>query len=374
MKRILFFAVMLSLAAGCGRNKSDAGLDASARALDLSSCEQVTDLSDYIADVKIVRLAPEPVIYSGSGKILTYDGKFIVLSDSFVEYNADGSLSKTIGRVGRGPGEFVAVTDFCIDDAAGQLVCLTPDNKVLRYSLADGSLVKELPTVLRMNTDAIFPLENGAFAIFCSEPVQEGDALPGKVKIFDADGNLTEELLPTAEVCIPMGFRPVSAQSCGNAYTLSFAAVPSRVYEVADGSLSPLADMDFGDRNLPSDYFGDGGDVWGKLGELFENDYFKCPSVCHTEDLYYVSPYGKDSSVWNFISDGKKGIFWQSSSFDTSAPLSFSAADDGYFYFAYTEYGLEETQDPLKKYLIDECGLVLGEDDNMAIVGVKFRL
>ena len=132
MKRILFFAAMLSLAAGCGRNKSDAGLDASARALDLSSCEQVTDLSDYIADVKIVRLAPEPVIYSGSGKILTYDGKFIVLSDSFVEYNADGSLSKTIGRVGRGPGEFVAVTDFCIDDAAGQLVCLTPDNKVLR--------------------------------------------------------------------------------------------------------------------------------------------------------------------------------------------------------------------------------------------------
>ena len=326
MKRILFFAAMLSLAAGCGRNKSDAGLDASARALDLSSCEQVTDLSDYIADVKIVRLAPEPVIYSGSGKILTYDGKFIVLSDSFVEYNADGSL------------------------------------------------VKELPTVLRMNTDAIFPLENGAFAIFCSEPVQEGDTLPGKVKIFDADGNLTEELLPTAEVCIPMGFRPVSAQSCGNSYTLSFAAVPSTAYEVSGGKITPLVDMDFGSRNLPSDYFGDGGDVWSKIGELFENDYFKCPSVCHTEDLYYVSPYGKDSSVWNFISDGRKGIYWQSSSLDTSAPLSFSAADDGYFYFAYTEYGLEETQDPLKKYLIDECGLVLGEDDNMAIVGVKFRL
>ena len=286
----------------------------------------MTDLSDYIADVKIVRLAPEPVIYSGSGKILTYDGKFIVLSDSFVEYNADGSL------------------------------------------------VKELPTVLRMNTDAIFPLENGAFAIFCSEPVQEGDTLPGKVKIFDADGNLTEELLPTAEVCIPMGFRPVSAQSCGNSYTLSFAAVPSTAYEVSGGKITPLVDMDFGSRNLPSDYFGDGGDVWSKIGELFENDYFKCPSVCHTEDLYYVSPYGKDSSVWNFISDGRKGIYWQSSSFDTSAPLSFSAADDGYFYFAYTEYGLEETQDPLKKYLIDECGLVLGEDDNMAIVGVKFRL
>ena len=345
-----------------------------ARALDLASCEQVTDLSDYIADVKIVRLAPEPVIYSGSGKILTYDGKFIVLSDSFVEYNADGSFSKTIGRVGRGPGEFVAVTDFCVDDEAGQLVCLTPDNKVLRYSLEDGSLVKELPTVLRMNTDAIFPLENRAFAIFCSEPVQEGDALPGKVKIFDADGNLTEELLPTAEVCIPMGFRPVSAQSCGNAYTLSFAAVPSTAYEVSGGKITPLVDMDFGSRNLPSDYFGDGGDVWSKIGELFENDYFKCPSVCHTEDLYYVSPYGKDSSVWNFISDGRKGIYWQSSSSDTQAPLSFSAADDGYFYFAYTEYGLEETQDPLKKYLIDECGLVLGEDDNMAIVGVKFRL
>ena len=158
MKRILFFAAMLSLAAACGGNKSDAGLDASARALDLASCEQVTDLSDYIADVKIVRLAPEPVIYSGSGKILTYDGRFIVLSDSFVEYNADGSFSKTIGRVGRGPGEFVAVTDFCVDDEAGQLVCLTPDNKVLRYSLEDGCLVKELPTVLRMNTDAIFPL------------------------------------------------------------------------------------------------------------------------------------------------------------------------------------------------------------------------
>lgn len=374
MKRILFFAVMLSLAAGCGRNKSDAGLDAPAPMLDLASCGQVTDLTDYIADVKIVRLAPEPVIYSGAGKILTYDGKFIVLSDSFVEYNADGSLSKTIGRVGRGPGEFVGVTDFCIDDAAGQLVCLTPDNKVLRYSLADGSLVKELPTVLRMNTDAIFPLENGAFAIFCSEPVQEGDALPGKVKIFDADGNLVEELLPTAEVCIPMGFRPVSAQSCGNAYTLSFAAVPSTAYEVSGGKITPLVDIDFGSRNLPADYFGDGGDVWGKIGELFENDYFKCPSVCHTEDLYYVSPYGKDSSVWNFISDGKKGIYWQSSSSDTQAPLSFCAADDGYFYFAYTEYGLEQTQDPLKKYLIDECGLVLGENENIAIVGVKFRL
>lgn len=148
---------MLSLAAGCNRNKSDSGLEVSAPVLDLaSSCEQVSDLSDYIADVRIVRLAAEPVIYSGSGKILTYDGK--------------------------------------------------------------------------------------------------------------------------------------------------------------------------------------------------------------------------DSSVWNFISDGKKGIYWQSSSSDTQAPLSFCAADDGYFYFAYTEYGLEQTQDPLKKYLIDECGLVLGENENIAIVGVKFRL
>lgn len=49
---------MLSLAAACDRNKSDAGLDAPAPVLDLASCEQVTDLSDYIADVKIVRLAP----------------------------------------------------------------------------------------------------------------------------------------------------------------------------------------------------------------------------------------------------------------------------------------------------------------------------
>lgn len=375
MKRILFLAAMLSLAAGCNRNKSDSGLDVPAPVLDLaSSCKQVSDLSDYIADVRIVRLAAEPVIYSGSGKILTYDGKFIILSDSFVEYNSDGSFSKTIGRVGRGPGEFVAVTDFCVDDEAGHLVCLTPDNKVLRYSLADGNLVKELPTVLRMNTDAIFPLDNGSFAIFCSEPAQETDALPGKVKIFDSDGNMTGDLLPTEEVCIPMGFRSVSAQSCDNSYTLSFAAVPSTAYDVSGGTITPLVDIDFGSRNLPADYFGDGGDIWVKIGELFENDYFKCPSVCHTEDLYYVSPYGKDSSVWNFISDGKKGIYWQSSSSDTQAPLSFSAADDGYFYFAYTEYDLEETQDPLKKYLIDECGLVLGRNDNIAIVGVKFKL
>lgn len=375
MKRVVCFALMLAVAAGCNRTKSNADLDASAPVLDLaSSCEQVSDLSDYIADVKIVRLAPEPAIYSGAGKILTRDGKFLILSDNFVEYNADGSFSKTIGRVGRGPGEFVAVTDFCIDDEAGQLICLAPDNKVLRYSLEDGSLVSELPTVLRMNTDAIFPLDNGSFAIFCSEPEQEGDAVHGKVKIFDAGGNLTEEVLPSTEVCVPMGFRSVSAQGCDNSYSLSFAAVPSTAYEVSEGVIAPLVNVDFGSRNLPANYFGEGGDVWSKIGDLFENDYFKCPLVCRTEDLYYVSPYGKDSSVWNYISDGKKGICWQSSSSDPQAPLFFSAADDEYFYFAYMDYGLEETRDPLKKYLIDECGLVLGEDDNMAIVGVKFKL
>ena len=52
----------------------------------------------------------------------------------------------------------------------------------------------------------------------------------------------------------------------------------------------------------------------------------------------------------------------------------FLAADKEYYYFLYLEYGHSETTDPLKRYVIDKTGLELKDNDNPAVIKVKFKI
>lgn len=358
---------------GCAGRTSRIMTGGNCGSLDLmSACPEIKDLAGHIEDVLLIQLSSDSVFLSGVPKMLHYGSKLILFSNELFEFNSDGSFSKTIGRKGRGPGEYVHLNDVALDLENNQLLALTHQNVLLRYSLTTGAAEDETKLDIKASTNGIIPLSKGHFAVFQANPPQ--DTCAYRLLVFDKNGQLTDRALATdGDFCISMGFRPFVYQSKDKDYSLTFG--PSSCYSyVSDGErIAPSAYLDFGSNTLPEDFFKKYTNPWNGVAEAFQEDFFKSAVMLETDGLRYVSAYGKDSSVWNFITDGERGFRWRSIP-DTAAPMQALCADEEYLYFLFSEVALDDSEDPLKKYLIEKHSVRLTPEDNPVVVKVKFVL
>lgn len=372
--KLLTFLSVVACLCSCSSKSSQYLKEGNCPSLDLiSACPEAKDLSTYIKDIQLIPLSSDSVFIAGTPKLLHYDSKIIILSDKLYEFNSDGSFSKIIGRQGRGPGEYVHLNDIALDLENNQLLALTHQNTLLRYSLATGEAEQEQQLDIKASTSGLIPLSGGRVAVFIANPPQQ-DTCAYRLMVFDKNGALTEKALSTqGDFCISMGFRQFIYQVKDNSYSLTFS--PSSCYSyLSDGEkLSSSVYLDFGSKALPEDFFSQYTDPWGGISEAFKADRFKSPIVLETEGLTYINAYGKDSSVWNFVTDGNKGFRWRSIP-DTAAPMQAVCSDTEYLYFVFTEAELSSTEDLLKKYLIEKCSVRLSADDNPIIVKVNFAL
>ncbi len=153
-KIIIFIFLIYSLlfAYGCiNRNKS-------------IETEKYDVLHFDVSNWKIDKIIPEKIIKTidfipletldqciiGSvGKIIATNDKFYILdmqnAISLSVFNKEGKFINSIGRRGRGQGEFLRLRDFCIDEIGKRLFILDSySRKVLIYSLTKGKILKYL--------------------------------------------------------------------------------------------------------------------------------------------------------------------------------------------------------------------------------------
>lgn len=354
-----------------------------ADSMELDNTQEVTSLDEYIQDVDIIHLQGD--LIPGVTKVLSTSEGYVTVGGQINRYDKKGKPLGQIGRPGRGPGEYLSVRDVCLNPEGTEVLVLTPRNEIIRYSLSDGSFISKTETEIKDNTaDAILPLPDNKVALYFANPAGEDVSNFDKefncLKYINKDGKIVGEAVPRSDFNISMGFKPVCFQNKGNSYLLSFGPSSGDFYTVKGDEVVPCGKIDLGAKALPARFAIRGKDNPMQYFEnIFEDNYLKCPSsVLITDDVFYCSAFGKESSVWNFVMDknGEKGIKWQSVG-EMVMPMSGVAADKDYIYFSYAEPGIDsssETKDILKKYLIDKCGLVIPENGNPVIVRIKFKI
>lgn len=371
MKPFVLFLIAICISACSSVDNTDIQ-----RILDVDDCKIISDnLSDYIEDVKIIKLeqSDSNFVY-GISKILLAEDKLIIYSvGELFAFNYNGEFLFRIGRLGRGPGEYIALNDVCISSFGDELLCLNHQNEVLRFSIADGAYRGMIKTEHGVSSDAIFPMSESTFAVFFANPPMNYQSKNfDHIKVFSKTGRKQESYLANLGFNIPIAFRPYSVQSAGNSYVLVPSPSSGPAYIFSEGKMMNFADVRLGKNTLDAKRLSNQADPWVIVDSIFDEDCFKCPMLCQTSDYQYLTVFGKNSSVWNFMFGDNNKIGWQSIP-DSAAPIFFKAADKEYFYFSYEESMLHASSDPLKSYLINEHNLILPENHGPVVVAVKFK-
>jgi hypothetical protein len=78
-----------------------------------------------------------------------FDGKIFVLDKDFAKgvfvFDMDGKFIRKIGRIGQGPGEYVYLSDFTIDEINRQIYLIDRDvNCIIIYDIDTGKYIKQI--------------------------------------------------------------------------------------------------------------------------------------------------------------------------------------------------------------------------------------
>lgn len=146
-------ALIFQLLFGCKNISTDPKIDVYDITSALSKTEQVF-LSDITSNVKYIPLQSDSTCLIGrirvpfNENVKFIDNKFFISDRSnmcIMAFNKDGSFIKKYGKKGRGPGEYIDITDFTFIPEKEQvaILCGAGCNKIYFYHLT-GEFVKEL--------------------------------------------------------------------------------------------------------------------------------------------------------------------------------------------------------------------------------------
>lgn len=203
---------------------------------------------------RVVELRSSEAILGEPIKVITYKDKIYVLSDdmqsqSIAVYTAEGNFLSGLGTRGRGPGEYLGISDFTIDSEGNTLIADGVANKLIEY---DSSL--------RYSSTSGFPFEIEGMAC-----INDGyliglalwDEIWPKAGVISVGPDMSNaaELLPRAEF-FDANYEISTAkfQNTDIGYFFN-KAIDDNVYllDKQDGHLLRHYYFDFGSETVPDD-------------------------------------------------------------------------------------------------------------------------
>lgn len=114
------------------------------------------------------------------------------------------------------------------------------------------------------------------------------------------------------------------------------------------------------------------------MQDFIRSDYYKVPIYFHDNDntLFFSSIAPKGNACDFAISKStQKGIRWTTEGREQPI-IAFGSSND-FIYFVYSDYSDPKTDvisNPMKKLVVNDYGVSLNENDNIALIKVKFKL
>lgn len=227
--------------------------------------------------------------------------------DEILCFNQIGELKYSIFSKGRGPDEYVSIQNFFIDFINNELVILSSDNKILRYSCNSGSLLN------------VSKIENKAMiidGILLSKDIIAWYTMGPEYNLEISNNSSTRLFIPFIEAR-DMTFSE-KAFSSREGYALFAHGTCDYIYKVDKDTVSRLYFIDFGSYKIPVELYKNPSqamavyekqDVATKLDLLVENEYYLSfsyilfPKASFNVKSQY-SIYSKiDKKCYNFHSD-----------------------------------------------------------------------
>ena len=156
------------------------------------SIENAKPLTDVIDTVRYVSLKDDNVIFSGRIDKLMSKGDTIYIFDSRMSkslsaYKKDGTFLFNVGKLGGGPGEYIELGNFTIDNQ--YFYCI--DNamrKILVYDINNGAFVRKIDMPIYVDDIALF--DNGNFIFYSDNRLGQA-----AIHIANRDLKIIDELL-----------------------------------------------------------------------------------------------------------------------------------------------------------------------------------
>lgn len=384
----VFIAAALLLGGGCGRDVGPAELP---KINPLRLTQRVSDFGGRIAHIEPIPLVtPDSVVVTGITKILTdQKGGFVVLDKAHVyAFDRRGNLSMRYGNMGRGPGEYLKISDICLGKNQTELWCLNHMNEVLAYDLATGRYLGSVSTHSKERhippASAVIPAQNDGFYLFIPNPNDAADRENPFycLKEFDSVGQPVGESLLRSDFNIGFNMIPFVTQSRGNTYLLRPQENENICYSFSGAAPVEWLKIHFGADNIPPLFsFQSDRNPWLNLERFMNSDYYKSPfSILQTQSQLFLSAFGPKGEIAYFVIDweSKRGVNWMSGVGSPVSPFFILCSDEEAFYGVFDKYILpdnrSEIADPLLRCLVAERGLHLDEDGNPILVRIEFAL
>lgn len=344
----------------------------------------VSDIAPYIESVDFIALeeTSNSLVAFINKILIAPDSSFVILSrgDVFI-FNHEGRFVNTIGKRGRGLGEYLNADDICLSDDHKTLMILDMAG-VLVYSFPKGDFLNKIP-IPPVNFDAICPAKDGGVYLFSANPGEVSDFEDPyyALRHFDKNGIAIEELLPRKDFVFTQG---IFTQSYDNSYILRPQEGDNVVYKISNGNISSIYQIDFQDKAIPSRYiFREKDDLGLGMKNYMISSYYKLPIYIHdTPELFYFCAVGKNGSPHNFLYflDDKQGIHWEDG-VSKNIPMNIMASDEKFMYAAFQ--GLiagnyqeipENEKSPLLNYVVPKFKEKnFKENNNPYLVQLKFK-
>jgi len=211
--------------------------------------------SEMFSDFFFKKLkAPTHIKFAGVDE-LTIKGDRIYIFDreqglKLLVFTFDGDFLFEIKSYGRGPGEFIQPLDFAIDEQNGLISILDTGNyKVLFYELDTGTFVNEKK--FDFSTEYFSKTKSG-YVFFNNNFLNGNDSK--NLFFTDNELNVESKKMPIPKNKIGFHYGLIRHFSGENESMLS---VPhdNTIYSISETNYEPYLYIDFGEKNLPNDFF-----------------------------------------------------------------------------------------------------------------------
>lgn len=283
--------------------------------------KSVSEIADKLYSSKryVVLHADDQNLMTGQvGKIVLYGNKIVVCEQNMglnsdqklVVHDASGRAVAKIGNKGRGPGEYMQITDFDVDDAGRvHLMDGTLGNKKILIYDTDGRFVEELS--LPFSVDLVKCSPDGGY-LFAISSWDSSEYAGRKFVKTDADLNVENVAGEYDMSQIDNNFILGGGSLVETPEGLFYQRSPDENVYMLDGkgNIEKTWFLDLGNRAIPADKRSNIGALYDS-GEIEEYSWFD----------FFVVPW--DKYIFGTMSD--RGNF-KSFVYDTQAQINYTQA------------------------------------------------
>lgn len=153
MKRIIIIAALIAGLYSCRTSNNEDKDFVYKINLDDAKIVVTHDISDFCDSVETIVLdTSDSVLLASVNKLIPTKNRILILDrnirnrngSTVAEFDMDGRFIRRYGNVGRGPGEYIGVSDFAVDEQRGRLYVLDHQiQRIITYDLNSGKYLED---------------------------------------------------------------------------------------------------------------------------------------------------------------------------------------------------------------------------------------